>query len=45
MGVLSQESKDEIMKVNIELQGKTKAQVVVATINDLGGYPVEDYAF
>lgn len=44
MGVLSQESKDEIMKVNIELQGKTKAQVVVATINDLGGYPVEDYA-
>ncbi|WP_300410935.1 TPM domain-containing protein [Lagierella sp.] len=44
MGVLSQQTKDEIMKTNIELEGKTKAQVVVATINDLQEYPIEDYA-
>lgn len=44
MGVLKETSKEEIMKTNIELQGKTKAQVVLATINDLEGYPVEDYA-
>lgn len=44
MGVLSSSTTDEILKTNIELEGKTKAQVVVATVNDLQGYPVEDYA-
>lgn len=44
MGVLSQSTQDEILKTNIELQAKTKAQVVVATVRDLQGYPVEDYA-
>lgn len=44
MGVISDELKSEILKTNVELQGKTKAQVVVATVNDLQEYPIEEYA-
>ncbi|MDO5027666.1 MAG: TPM domain-containing protein [Bacillota bacterium] len=44
MDLLSSQSKDEIIKTNVELERKTKAQVVVATIDDLDQYPVEDYA-
>ena len=44
MGVISEDLKSEILKTNIELQGKTKAQVVVATVEDLQQYPVEEYA-
>lgn len=44
IGVISEDLKSEILKTNIELQGKTKAQVVVATVEDLQQYPVEEYA-
>lgn len=44
MGVISEDLKSEILKTNIELQGKTQAQVVVATVDDLQQYPVEEYA-
>lgn len=44
MKVLSQETKDNIMKTNMELEKKTKAQIVVATIKDLEGKTREDYA-
>lgn len=44
MGVISEDLKSEIIKTNVELQGKTKAQVVVATVNDLQQYPIEEYA-
>lgn len=44
MGVVSEDLKSEIIKTNVELQGKTKAQVVVATVEDLQQYPVEEYA-
>lgn len=44
MGVLSDETKDEILKTNIELQNKIKSQIAVVTVNDLQEYPVEDFA-
>ncbi|HHX67131.1 MAG: TPM domain-containing protein [Miniphocaeibacter sp.] len=44
MNVISNSTKEHIMNTNIEIEGKTKAQIVVATINDLEGIPREDYA-
>lgn len=43
-GLLSDESYNYIMNVNVELQEKTKAQVVVATIESLEGADLEEYA-
>lgn len=43
-GLLSKESYDYIMNINVELQEKTKAQVVVATIESLDGTDLETYA-
>lgn len=41
---LSQSTKDHIINVNGELNHKTKAQVVVAVVNNLQDNNVEDYA-
>lgn len=43
-GVLTEETKDYIMKTNIELQQKTGAQIVVVTVSSLDGQSVEEYA-
>lgn len=43
-GLLSDESYNYIMNVNVDLQEKTKAQVVVATIESLEGADLEEYA-
>lgn len=42
--VLSQETKDYIIKINKELESKTGAQIVVVTVKSLDGLAVEDYA-
>ncbi len=44
MKVLSSQTKDDIMRTNIEIEGKTKAQIVVATVNDLKGQEAFDYS-
>lgn len=43
-GVMSGESKSRINSLGGQLAAKTKAQVVVVTVNTLQGAPVEDYA-
>lgn len=42
--VLSQETKDYIIKTNKELESKTGGQIVVVTVKSLDGLAVEDYA-
>lgn len=42
--VLSEETKTHIMNMNVELEQKTGAQVVVVTINTLNGEAIETYA-
>lgn len=43
-GVMNAESKARINNLGGQLAAKTKAQVVVVTINTLQGVPIEDYA-
>ena len=42
--VLSEETKNSIMKANIDLQKKTGAQIVVVTVKTLDGKSIEEYA-
>ena len=42
--VLTTETEDYIINTNIELQNKTKAQIVVVTVNSLDGKTIEEYA-
>ena len=42
--VLSEETENYILNSNIELQNKTKAQIVVVTVNSLEGKTIEEYA-
>jgi len=42
--VMTTETKQLIMQKSVELQSKTGAQIVVATVNDMGGSAVEEYA-
>ncbi|NMB09858.1 MAG: TPM domain-containing protein [Tissierellia bacterium] len=39
---ISESTKENIIKTNIELEGKTKAQVVVVTLDDTNGRPLYD---
>ena len=41
---LSSDTKEYIMNMNIELQKKTGAQIVVVTVQSLGGQSIEEYA-
>ena len=43
-GILSDESKDYILNVNLDLHQKTGAQVVVVTLESLNGENLEQYA-
>lgn len=43
-GVLKNETKEQINTISSALAARTKAQVVVVTVNTLEGYPIEDYA-
>ena len=43
-GMLNQQDKDKISNLGRELDAKTKAQVVVVTVDTLGGAPIQDYA-
>lgn len=42
--VLTTETEQYIMNMNIELNNKTKAQIVVVTVNTLEGKSIEEYA-
>ncbi len=42
--VLSENTKEYIMNTNVELESKTKAQIVVVTVKSLEGKSVEEYA-
>ncbi|MBR3255602.1 MAG: TPM domain-containing protein [Clostridia bacterium] len=42
--ILSRETENYIIKMNVDLYNKTGAQIVVATVNNLEGKSVEDYA-
>ena len=42
--VLSKQTEEYIMNTNIELNNKTKAQIVVVTVKSLDGKPIEEYA-
>lgn len=42
--ILTESTKEYIMNANIELQRKTKAQIVVVTVNSLNGQTIESYA-
>ena len=42
--VLTPETEDYIMNTNIELNNKTKAQIVVVTVSTLDGKSIEEYA-
>ena len=41
---LSSDTKEYIMNMNIELHKKTGAQIVVVTVQSLGGQSIEEYA-
>ena len=43
-GVLTEETKNYIIKTNVELQQKTGVQIVVVTIKSLEGESIEEYA-
>lgn len=43
-GILTQEVEDYIIQTNIELEQKTGAQIVVVTVDSLGGQTIEEYA-
>jgi len=43
-GLLSPETESYVISVNTELQEKTGAQVVVATVNDIDGASIEEYS-
>ena len=43
-GILTEETKNYIIKTNVELQQKTGAQIVVVTIKNLEGKSIEEYA-
>ena len=43
-GILSSQTKDYINKLGRELREKTKAQIVVVTINTLDNTPISEYA-
>lgn len=43
-GILSVKDKEKISSLGREIDEKTKAQVVVVTVNSLGGTPIEMYA-
>ena len=42
--VLSEETENYILNSNIDLQSKTKAQIVVVTVKTLDGKTIEEYA-
>lgn len=42
--VLTEETEEYIMKTNIELNNKTKVQIVVVTVKTLDGESIEEYA-
>ena len=42
--ILSEPTKKHIVSVNRDLEKKTGAQIVVATVNSLDGRPIEEYA-
>ena len=42
--VLSKETEEYIMNTNVELESKTKAQIVVVTVKTLDGKSIEEYA-
>lgn len=42
--VMTAETKQLIMQNSVELQSKTGAQIVVATVKDMGGSTIEEYA-
>ncbi len=42
--VLTKETKEYIMNTNVELESKTKAQIVVVTVKTLDGKSIEEYA-
>ena len=42
--VLSEETENYILNSNIDLQSKTKAQIVVVTVQSLSGQSIEEYA-
>lgn len=42
--LLSEQTKQYIMETNIDLNQKTGAQIVVVTVKNLEGKPIEDYA-
>lgn len=44
MNVLTTETKEHINKINLEIEEKTKAQIMVVTTNDLEGMEPSDYS-
>ena len=42
--ILSRETKEYILKMNVDLHSKTGAQIVVVTVKNLEGRSIEDYA-
>lgn len=43
-GVLPQEARAQIMRIGAQLEARTKAQLVVVTVQSLEGAPVDEYA-
>ena len=43
-GVLTEETKNYIVQTNVELQQKTRAQIVVVTVSSLENQSIEEYA-
>lgn len=43
-GVLSSQTRQQLLNIGGELQKKTKAQLAVLTVDSLDGYPVDTYA-